>query len=163
MLISSIVAISKNRVIGKEGKLPWYLPNDLKYFKKMTLNKPVIMGRKTFDSIGNILPKRTNIIMSRDPFFVASNCLIANDLDTALEMAFDTGAEECFIIGGGEIFKEALPQCDHVYLTEVEIDIEGGDAFFPALDDEWIKTKETFCPKDEKNEYNHWFKIYARK
>ena len=106
MIISCIVALAKNRVIGKDNDIPWYLPADLQYFKKTTIEHTVIMGRNCYVSIGKPLPKRTNIIVTRDPFFISSNCLIARSIPEALHMAHQAGEKEAFIIGGGQIYEQ---------------------------------------------------------
>jgi dihydrofolate reductase len=163
MKISSIVAIGKNNVIGKDNQIPWYLPNDLKWFKKQTLGHAVIMGRKCFESIGRPLPKRTNIIITRDIFYLAQGCEVVHSLSEALQLAQNEGETEAFIIGGGEIYQQSMDICDKIYLTEVEIDAEG-DVFFPNLNpSEWQVTFEETNLKDEKNEWDYTFKILERK
>ncbi|MEM8907322.1 MAG: dihydrofolate reductase [Bacteroidota bacterium] len=163
MIVSAIVATAKNNVIGNNNDIPWYLPADLKYFKKTTLNHHVIMGRKCFDSIGRPLPKRSNVIVTRNPFFMASNCLIANSVEEALSIAEANGEEEAFIIGGGQIYELSLPYLDRLYLTEVDLEVEG-DIFFPQLDFErWVLSVEESHLADEKNEHNYTFKIFNRK
>ncbi len=138
MIISAIVAVARNHVIGKNGEIPWYLPADLRFFKQTTLNHHVIMGRRSFESIGRPLPKRTNIVITRDPFFVGTGCLVAHSLEEALAMARDNGETEAFIIGGGEIYRQSIHYWDRLYLTRVDATIEGGDAFFPVIDiDDW--------------------------
>ena len=130
-VISMIVAIAeKNRVMGNEGKLPWNIPDDLKHFKNLTLGHPVIMGRKTYESIGKALPNRTNIVITRDPAYNATGCTIATSLDEAIEIAQEHESEEIFIIGGAEIFRLAMGRADRLYLTLIQGDIEG-DTFFP--------------------------------
>ncbi len=162
MQVSAIVAISKNRVIGKDNDIPWYLPADLKYFKKTTLNHHIIMGRKTFQSIGRPLPKRTNIILTRDAFFVASGCRIAHILEDALEIAFDNDANEVFIIGGGQIYEQAMPYVDKVYLTEVDLEVEGS-VYFPELPkNQWKEVSSIAHQPDEKNEHAYTFKIFEK-
>ena len=163
MIVSAIVATASNRVIGKDNDIPWYLPADLKYFKKTTLNHHVIMGRKSFQSIGKPLPKRTNIIITRNPYFIASHCLVARSLEEALELAYDNGEKEAFIIGGGEIYRQSIPLLDKLYLTEVEVAPEGS-VYFPELDwEEWTLISEEAHQADEKNEYNYVFKVFERK
>ncbi len=108
MIVSSIVAVSKNRVIGKENGMPWHLPKDMRYFKRKTLNHHVIMGRKNFEAMGSPLPKRTNIILTRDPYYISSSSLVVHSIEEALTIAFDNGEEEVFIIGGGEIYKQSM-------------------------------------------------------
>lgn len=162
MIVSAIVATATNRVIGKDNDIPWYLPADLKYFKRTTLNHHIIMGRKSFQSIGRPLPKRTNVVVTRNPYFIASNCLIARSLEEALEVAHDNGEEEAFIIGGGEIYRQSLPLLDRLYLTEVDVTPEG-TVFFPALDlAEWNLVSEEAHRADEKNEHDYVFKVLER-
>lgn len=162
MLVSAIVAVSKNGVIGLDNQIPWYLPADLVYFKKTTLNHCILMGRKCFRSIGRPLPKRTNIVITRDPFFVADGVWIARSIGEALEMAFDHGETEAFIIGGGEIYQQSAALWDKIYLTEVDLEPEG-DVFFPKLETEGWKeiSSESHAP-DEKNEMGYTFKILER-
>jgi dihydrofolate reductase len=162
MLISAIVAISNNRVIGNDNNIPWYLPADLKYFKKRTLNHHIIMGRKTFQSIGRPLPKRSNVILTRDPFFIASNCLIAHSLEHALNIAKDNGEAEAFIIGGGQIYELAMPFVDKIYLTEVDLEVEGSVKFPVLPEQDWKETWAEAHQADEKNEYDYVFKIFER-
>lgn len=162
MILSAIVAIAENNVIGMDGGLPWYLPADLKYFKKKTLGNPVIMGRKSYESIGRPLPKRTNIVISRDPYYISSNVLVAHSIEEALDITKDLDSEEVFIIGGAQIYSASLALCDRLYITEVHAKISG-DTFFP----EWNKEEWhlVFCErhsKDEKNEFDYSFKIYER-
>ncbi len=162
MIVSAILAMSKNRVIGKDNQIPWHLSGDLKYFKKTTLNHHIIMGRKTFLSIGKPLPKRTNIVLTRNPYFVASNVLVASSVQQALELAEDNGENEVFIIGGGEIYLQSMPFWDRVYLTLVEAEVEG-DVFFPEIDDkEWKLVSEEKHRADVKNDYDYSFLIYER-
>lgn len=150
MQISLIVAFTQNRVIGKENQMPWHLPRDLAWFKRNTLNKPVIMGRKTFESIGRPLPNRANIVLSRQPF-EHENVKWADSLPTALGLC--TTSEEVMIIGGGELFKQSLPLADKLYLTEIQTALEG-DTFFPEIAlDQWQITEEEIVPADEQNAY----------
>ena len=163
MIISAIVAVAKNNVIGKDNDIPWYLPADLKYFKKMTLDHHIIMGRKSFESIGRPLPKRTNIIVTRNPFFIASNCLVTNSVEEALTIAQDHEESEAFIIGGAQIYDLTKDYWDRLYLTEVDLEVEG-DVRFPKLDmADWILVSENPQRADEKNKYDYNFKIYERK
>jgi dihydrofolate reductase len=129
--ISIVVAIAEeNRAIGRDNKLPWEISSDLKRFKQITSGHPIIMGRKTFESIGRPLPNRTNIIITRDPLYAAEGCIVVNNLESALQKAKEKDSEEIFIIGGGEIFRLALPYVDRLYLTIVHQNVEG-DVFFP--------------------------------
>ncbi|MEM9824507.1 MAG: dihydrofolate reductase [Bacteroidota bacterium] len=163
MTISAIVATAKNNVIGANNDIPWYLPADLKYFKKVTINHHIIMGRKCFESIGRPLPKRTNIVVTRNPFFVASKCLVAHSVEEALEIARENDEEEVFIIGGGEIYALNMPYIDRLYLTEIDLEVEG-TVFFPQLDwDKWTLSNEEAHLADDKNAYNYTFKVFERK
>ena len=162
MIISCIVAVAKNNVIGKDNNIPWYLPADLKYFKNTTLNHHVIMGRNCYESIGKPLPKRTNVIITRDAFFISSNCLVARSIPEALHMAHENGEEEVFIIGGGQIYEQTSDLWNKLYLTEVDLEVDG-DVFFPAIDmNEWKLIHEEQHKKDEKNEFDYEFKVYER-
>ena len=134
MRISLILAMAQNRVIGRDGDLPWRIPGDLKYFKQTTLGKPVVMGRKTWDSLGRPLPDRPNIVITRDPDFAAEGARVTHSLDQALELAsslIDDG--EVMIIGGAQIYRQALPLAGRIYLTEVHLNAEG-DTVFDDLD-----------------------------
>lgn len=163
MIISAIVAVANNRVIGKDNNIPWYLPTDLKYFKKMTLDHHVIMGRKSFESIGNPLPKRTNIIITRNPFFIASNCLVTRSVEEALAIAKSHGEEEVFIIGGAQIYALSEKYWDRLYLTEIDLEADG-DILFPDIDfEDWKLVSEDPHKADDKNEYDYNFKIFERK
>jgi dihydrofolate reductase len=163
MIISAIVAIDQNRAIGKDNQIPWYLPEDLKYFKKTTIGKPVIMGRKSFDSIGRPLPKRTNIVISRNPFFIASGILVFSSIEEALRLAAQENVEEVFIIGGGAIYEATQNIWDRLYITEVEVESEA-DVFFPAINpNEWTEISRERHLADEKNAYNYSFIVYERK
>ena len=154
MIVSSIVAVSKNRVIGKENGMPWHLPKDMRFFKRTTLNHHVIMGRKNFEAMGNPLPKRTNIILTRDPYYISSSSLVVHSIEEALTIAFDNGEEEVFIIGGGEIYKDSMDYWDRLYSTEIDQDVEG-DVFFTDPDyDEWDLVSEKNHEKDEENPFD---------
>lgn len=132
-MISIIVALAgKKRVIGRKGGLPWYIPEELKRFKSLTMGHPVIMGRKTHESVGRALPGRTNIVITHDPNYLAEGCIVVNNLDEALRQA--QGDDEIFVIGGGEIYQQALPKADKLYLTYIDKEIEG-DVFFPDYSD----------------------------
>src|SRR3989338_8105608 len=135
MIISLIAAMDKNRVIGKDNSLPWKLPEDMKRFRGITKGKPVIMGRKTFESIGRPLPDRKNIIITRDRNYKAEGCIVVNSKEEALNAA--KGSEEVMIIGGEQIFEEFLPIANKMYLTFIDKEFEG-DAYFPEYDNaEW--------------------------
>jgi dihydrofolate reductase len=160
-MISLIVAVSRNNVIGKDNSLPWTLPADLKHFRETTTGHAVIMGRKTFESIGRPLPKRRNIVITRQADYAPGGVEVMSSLEAAL--AATAKDEEAFVIGGGEIFRQALPQANRVYLTRIETDIEG-DAFFPELDPgEWQEVSSRPGTVDEKNALPHTFLVFERK
>ncbi len=160
MKLSLIAAMADNRVIGIENRLPWNLPADMKWFRQHTLGKPVIMGRKTFESIGKALPQRTNIIVSRDKTFSAPDCLVVGDLATALEAVKD--AEETMVIGGASFYQQTLPLADRLYLTLIHADIEG-DAWFPQIDfSKWREVQRQDHYADDKNDYDYSFLILEK-
>lgn len=162
MLISAIVAVAKNGVIGKDNQIPWYLPADLAYFKRTTLGHYVLMGRNCFQSIGRPLPKRTNVVITRNMFFTADGVLVAHSVEEALSMAFEHAEPEAFIIGGGEIYQATAALWDKVYLTEVDIEPEG-DVFFPALvPSEWREIWSESHTPDEKNNFAYTYRILER-
>ncbi len=162
MTISAIVAVANDNIIGHDNQIPWYLPADLAYFKRTTLGHPIIMGRNTFHSIGRPLPKRTNIVVTRDPFFRADGILVAHSLQEAIDMAFEAGAAETFIIGGGQIYAQSAELWDKIYLTEVDLEVPGA-VRFPEMDAaEWRETWREVHEADEKNEYNYVFRVLER-
>lgn len=161
MRISLIAAASDNNVIGNRGKIPWDIPEDLQYFRRATEGKPVFMGRKTFESIGHPLPKRRNIVISRRAEYQAVGCEVVQSLQEALHRC-EGMSEEVFVIGGGEIYAEALSHADRIYLTRVHVDI-GGDAYFPDFHpEEWM---EVSCEKHvaEGNRPAFDFLVYERR
>lgn len=163
MLVSAIVATDQNGLIGDQGQIPWYLPADLKYFKRTTLHHHLIMGRKTFASIGRPLPRRHTIILTRDPFYAVSGAQVAHHIPEALSLAYEAGETEAFIAGGGEIYKQSIDLWDRVYLTRIQTEATG-DTYFPELDpSEWTCTSEREGTVDEKNPHPHRFLIYERK
>lgn len=163
MIVSAIVAATENGVIGKGNEIPWYLSGDFKYFKKTTMNHHIIMGRNTYKSIGKPLPKRTNVVLTRDPFYVVQDCLMAHSIQEALELAYDNGETEAFIIGGGAVYEQAMPFLDKIYLTVVHTTLEG-DTFFPPLPTElWQETAAIFNTADEKNDFDYTFKQFVKK
>jgi dihydrofolate reductase len=160
-MIAIVVAASENNVIGKEGKMPWRLPKDLKHFKTLTLGHPVVMGRKTFESMGKPLPGRLNIVITRNGNYQAEGCEMTDTLEKAIATAqmHDT---DVFIIGGGEIYRQALSLSDRIYLTRIAQNFEG-DAFFPEIDlSKWKLIYEEFSAKDEKNAYDLSFLTYEK-
>ena len=163
MTISAIVAVAKNNVIGKDNDIPWYLPADLKYFKKTTLNHHIIMGRNCYESIGKPLPKRTNVVLTRNPFYIVSNCYVTHSIEEAIGIAKNNGEDEAFIIGGAQIYEQSMDTWDKLYLTEVDLEVEG-DVIFPEINfDEWELISEEAHQADEKNEYDYTFKVFQRK
>ena len=162
VVISFIVATSENNVIGKDNKLPWCLPTDMRYFKNVTWGMPVIMGRKSFESLGKALKGRTNIVVTRNKDWHAEGTQVVQSIDQAITLAAQTDAKEIFIIGGAEIFKEAMPVADRIYLTRIHHRFEG-DAYFPEMpENEWVMVKSRFCDADEKNKYAHSFQVWER-
>ncbi len=160
MEISIIVATSKNNVIGKEGGIPWHLSSDLKRFKALTTGHPIVMGRRTFESIGRPLPGRRNIVISNSVNAI-EGCDVIKSVDDLLNDKSLDGM--IFIIGGGEIYKQFLPYAKKVYLTEVETEIADGDTFFPDLNPmEWIEVGRESHEADEKNDFNYSFVDYER-
>jgi dihydrofolate reductase len=162
VIVSIIVAVSDNGVIGRGGGLPWHLPADLKRFKRLTSGHHMVMGRRTWDSIGRRpLPGRPTIVVSRDPSFVAEGAQVARSVEEALELA--AGADEVFIAGGETIYRAALPIADRIYLTRVHACVDG-DTHFPAFDaNDWQVVVEERHEPDEKNPYAHTFQVYERR
>lgn len=155
-MITLIAACSKNRVIGKDNQLIWNVPGDLKRFKELTTGHPVLMGRKTFESIGRPLPNRTNIILTKDHTFKKDGCLIYNDWREVLPLYEN---QNIFVIGGGEIYKQLLPKADKIELTLIDKDFEG-DAFFPELGEDWIESeRESLSCSD----FDYHYITYLRK
>ena len=182
-MISLIVAMDKNRAIGKHGGLPWYLPADLKKFKDITYGHPIIMGRKTFDSIGRALPGRTNIVVTRNDDWNVSGVSRVSSLEEAFRIATETDAlfnasfphgceqenrtsvsapsSEVFVIGGGEIFREAIGRADKLYVTEVQTEVPGSDVFFPEISREvWVEATREHHEHDEKNIFDYDSVVY---
>lgn len=161
-----IVAIAQNGVIGRDGDMPWRLSTDLKRFKAITIGQPVIMGRKTWNSLSKALPGRLNIVITRDRLFKADGASIVHSLDDALKLATDhlaqSSTQAIFIIGGGEIFKQAMPIVDKMFITEIQATIEG-DTFFPQVDlENWVLTTEDHVPSGEKDSHATRFVVYER-
>ena len=161
MIVSIIAAMDRNRLIGKRNQLPWHLPADLAHFKKVTMGKPIIMGRKTFESIGRPLPGRTNIVLTRSVDFSAEGVSIVASLEQALALA--AAEDEAVIIGGSSIYELALPQVDRLYLTYIENSFEG-DAWFPDFDlGQWQIVASEEHSADKKNPCDYRFVTYQRK
>jgi dihydrofolate reductase len=162
MIISIIVAAATNNAIGKDGKMPWHLPNDLKHFKNITWAMPVIMGRKTFESIGKPLPGRKNIVITRQPSWTAPGVVAVKSIEDALFIAKEADAAEAMIVGGGEIYKAVMDKAKRIYMTRVDAAPEG-DTFFPAINaDQWCLVSQQRHEADEKNDYNHSFETWER-
>ena len=156
-----IVAHARNGVIGKEGKLPWYLPEDLKHFKRTTLGKPVIMGRKTWESLGRPLPGRRNIVVTRQTGFTAEGAEVYSNLQDAVAAVKDEPS--AFIMGGAQIYAEAMPQIEVAHITVLNADFEG-DAFFkPLTDDEWNLVEEATFPATDTHPYSFSIRRYERR
>ena len=148
---SLVVAMDRNRVIGRDNALPWRLPADIAYFKKVTMGHPIVMGRRTYESIGRPLPGRKNIVVTRTPGYDAPGCTVVRSLDEAWKAAGD--APEVSVIGGSAIFAETLPIADVIHLTEVEAEVEG-DTYFPPFDrGEWVETEVARHGVDERHAY----------
>ena len=163
MQINIIAAVSKNMAIGNENKLLYWLPNDLKRFKALTTGHTIVMGRKTFESIGRALPKRVNIVVSRG-FNTGEEVAVAASLEDAFKVAEETNLEQCFVIGGGQIYSQALPLVDSLIVTHVHTVIEDADTFFPEIkEEEWELVSAEKHAKDEKNPYDYTFAEYIRK
>ncbi len=160
MIVSLIVAVAENGVIGRAGKLPWHLPEDLKRFKRLTVGHPVIMGRKTWESIGRPLPGRRNLVVSRTPGYAAEGAEVFASLDEALAAA--AGEDEVFVIGGAALYAEAMPRADRLYLTRVHATVEG-DVTFPGLDPAaWTLVSEDRREADARHDHAFSFRVYER-
>lgn len=163
MLISAIVARATNGAIGKANRLPWHLPADLAYFKQLTTGHHLVMGRKTFDSIGKPLPNRTSIVLTRQAGWTApTGVLVVPDWEQAIRVAQLAGETELFVIGGAEIFLLLMPSVDRLYSTEIHAEVDG-DVFLPAPHPaQWRETSRRALPADTKNEFAHDFVVYER-
>ncbi len=160
MRITLVVAAARNGVIGRDGELPWRLPNDLKEFKRLTMGKPVVMGRKTWDSIGRPLPGRHNVVISRTEGLGLEGATVVASPEAALELLSDEA--EIMVIGGGAIYRAFLDQASRIYLTEVDADVDG-DTTFPAFDPvDWVETSATSHPADDRHAVGYTFKQLDR-
>ncbi len=159
--LSIICAMDQNRLIGKNNALPWHLPADLAFFKQTTMGKPILMGRKTYESIGRPLPGRQNIIISRDTNYQAEGCDCCTDIDTALALAADHA--EIMLIGGASLYQQTLERAQQLYLTHIHASFEG-DAWFPEVNqNDWLITWQEDHTADEKNRFDYSFVKYSRK
>ncbi|TNI30620.1 type 3 dihydrofolate reductase [Aeromonas veronii] len=163
MKISMIAALAKKQVIGKNNLMPWHMPADLAHFKRVTLGKPVLMGRKTFESIGRPLPGRRNLVISRNPGYQAEGIEVVSSVEAALALLAGSSVEELMVIGGGHLYAEMLPSADCLYLTRIDLAVEG-DTRFPAFDDgQWQRIACESHPADEKNPHPYSFEIWQRR
>ena len=161
-MISIVVAVSENQVIGKDNKLLWRLSNDMKFFKNLTMGGVLIMGRKTFESIGKPLPGRTNIVITRQKDWKAEQVIVSENIEDGIKRGNEI-SEHIFIIGGGEIYRQTLNVADRIYLTRVHISLEG-DTFFQDVDEgKWHLQDKQDHAADEKNEYAHSIEVWVRK
>lgn len=159
-MINIIAAVSRNKVIGNKGKLPWSLPRDMNFFTETTASKPVVMGRKTFESIGRPLKNRTNIILTRNENYKKEGCIVLHKIEDVIEKYKD---EDLMVIGGQEIYRLFLPYSDKLYITYIDKDFKG-DTFFPKFDNkEWVKQSEEKGIKNSENPYDYYFQVFIRK
>ncbi|WP_299939614.1 dihydrofolate reductase [uncultured Microbulbifer sp.] len=163
--VALIAAVARNGAIGKDNGLPWRLSGDLRFFKQITMGKPVVMGRKTFESIGRPLPGRNNIVITRNASWQANGVEVVASLQAGLsrarKWALKAGAAEVMVIGGAQIYRLALPLAARLYITEVDAEVDA-DAFFPKLDDSWVEIVRECYPASDRNEYNYALVQYDR-
>jgi len=164
MIVSIIVAVSENNVIGRDGKIPWHLPADLKYFKKMTMGHHIVMGRKTYESIGKALPGRVNLVVSSNPDYKAEGCTVVRSIGAAFATAQMNGEKELFIVGGASMYDVMLPDAERLYLTRVHTEVIGGDVFFPEYDENmWIESNMYPYLPDEEHMHAYTMYVYERR
>jgi dihydrofolate reductase len=161
MTVSLVVAASTNNVIGRDGELPWHLPDDLRHFKRITTGKPVIMGRKTFESIGRPLPDRQNIVMTRDPDYAAEGCDVVASVAEAMDVAGD--ADEVMVIGGGQVYRDFLPRADRIYMTRVQAEVQGETRFPKIEGNTWRLVSAEHHAADERHEYDFEMMVFERR
>ncbi|HZH01747.1 MAG TPA: dihydrofolate reductase [Flavisolibacter sp.] len=161
MTLSLLLAADENNVIGKDNQLPWHLPNDLKYFKNLTWGMPILMGRKTFESIGKPLPGRKSIVITRNKEWQAEGVMVVHSLIDAIELAKSEAVKEIFVIGGAEIFNSSLKDAQRIYLTRIHHQFDG-DTYFQKLNQDWQLVNSKHCEPDEKNQYTHTFEVWER-
>ncbi|QSR42330.1 type 3 dihydrofolate reductase [Aeromonas dhakensis] len=163
MMISMIAAMAHDRVIGLDNQMPWHLPADLAHFKRVTLGKPVLMGRKTFESIGRPLPGRRNLVISRNPDYRADGVEVIDSVDAALALLAGSDVTELMVIGGGHLYGQLLPRADRLYLTRIDLAVEG-DTRFPAFDEGgWSCIERESHQPDEKNPHPYCFETWQRR
>ena len=164
MIVGAVIGHGINKEIGIQNRLPWKLSDDLKNFKRVTMGKPIAMGRKTFESIGKALPGRENIVLTRDPEWSEQGVTVLRSLEELFRYGEEKGFEELAIIGGQKILEQTMGRLDVMYLTEVDAEIPGADAFFPDYNpDEWEEVHRFSHPKDDKNEYSWTFRELRRR
>jgi dihydrofolate reductase len=162
-MLSHIVAASENNVIGRQNKLPWHLPNDFRYFKNKTWGMPVIMGRKSFEALHEPLPGRMNIVITANTGWKPQGAIIVHSIAEAIEKAEETDANEIFIIGGGEIFRQTMDIVSRIHLTRVHTTLDG-DTYYPELDpSQWQLEESQSFAEDDKNEFGYTFEVWERK
>ncbi|MGY3857445.1 type 3 dihydrofolate reductase [Aeromonas veronii] len=163
MKISMIAAMARDQVIGKDNQMPWHMPADLAHFKRVTLGKPVLMGRKTFESIGRPLPGRRNLVISRNPDYRADGVEMVDSVEAALSRLQEEGIEELMVIGGGYLYGQLLPRADRLYLTRIDLVVEG-DTCFPTFSDaDWVRLESEPHDPDEKNPHPYCFETWQRR
>ncbi|HMQ10442.1 MAG TPA: dihydrofolate reductase [Oligoflexia bacterium] len=164
MLISAIAAYSKNKVIGKNNDMPWHMPQEFAHFKRTTLNHHILMGRKSLEALPGVLPKRTHLVISRqEPSMTHPNVLWFKSIEAAVTHAKDAGETELFICGGAQIYEQCMRMCDYLYLSEIDLDIPDGDAFFPDFDQtQWQVIEENLHPALSETEPAWVFRKFAR-
>ena len=165
MRIALVAAVSRNGIIGKDNALPWHLPADLRHFRRLTLGKPVLMGRRTYESIGHPLPDRINIVVSRTPGYRAPGCIVVDSLEAGIEagIAAAGDGEELMIIGGAALYRAALPLAERLYLTRIEADVEGDVRFVDYEAAEWEEVAREEHPADARNPFPYCFVTLQRK
>ena len=162
-MISFIVAMDNNRVIGKDNQLPWHLPADLKFFKKTTMGHPIVMGRKTHESIGKPLPGRENIIVTRNERYHSEGCTVFHSVEELIRLDAENTDKEIFVIGGAELFRTMFPFADRLYITQIDHEF-AGDTYFPDYNEsDWYLASSDKGVKDEKNPYDYFYNIYDRR
>ena len=162
LMISLIAAAAENYAIGRDNQLLWTLPNDMKFFKNTTWGMPVVMGRKTFESLGKPLPGRINFVITRNAGWTAEGVTVATDINSALQKAAETNCKEIFVIGGGEIYKQSMEIADKIYITRVHASFDA-DTFFPEIDEtKWQLTANQDFEVDEKHKYAYSFQTWER-
>lgn len=162
MILSLIAAIGKNNEIGKRNELLWHMPEDMKYFRRVTSGHTVIMGQKTFEALGKPLPNRKNIVLTKEKDFKAEGVEISNSLEKTVA-SLKNSDEEVFIIGGGQIYKQAMDMADKLYITHVDMEDKDADTFFPEIIPiVWNEVVHTEHKKDDKNPYDYTFSVYER-